>query len=379
MNELTKAKTLIVDGYSITGTSHLDIELEFDDLGFCPVRIRALASQTISRAQEFYRTHPRYEANKSSTLPIDSVRFDDNKGKAPWDESVGIYVDFYSESQIFALFVLSTLPGMTHRSLKSIVNPMLMRYGLSLIGVASLDEDLTPDKKLRDFARNWEIRTSVDSPAVTIADIHRVRREMSYAAFFTEEALAVPEVAFQLASSGNISELLGRDESQTLEVKRSAYDLQGKSEAQWKIELAQDVSSFANAEVGGLIVIGIETKKIGDVETLKKIHPLPPDPGRSKRYRDVVNGRVHPPIDRLRIESVETEGGEVLCILVPTQKEEDKPFIVEGGLVKGKAKGRAFHIVRRRGSDTMWIGGRELHAMILAGRALLRYGRIADQ
>ncbi|MEU8271850.1 ATP-binding protein [Sphaerisporangium sp. NPDC049002] len=379
MGGLAKSKTLVVDGYTINGTSHLDIELEFDDIGYCPARISTLASQTISRAQEFYRTHPQNDWTETSDTPIDSVRFNDDGGKAPWDEATGVYVDFYSESKIVALFILSTLPGMMHRNLRSIVTPVLMRYGLRLVEVESMSEDFTKDEEVRDGSRHWEIHALVESPAITIVDIYRARREMSYAAFFTDEAIAVPEVAFQLASSGNVADLLGRDESQTLEVKRSAYDLQNKPEAQWKIELAQDVASFANAEVGGLIVIGIETKQVGDVENLKKIHPLPSDPGRAKRYRDVVNGRVHPPIDRLRIESVEISGGEVLCILIPTQKEEDKPFIVEGGLIKGKTKGRAFHIVRRRGSDTMWIGGRELHAMILAGRALLRYGRISDQ
>jgi hypothetical protein len=72
-------------------------------------------------------------------------------------------------------------------------------------------------------------------------------------------------VALQVLRANHPDALLGQPESVYLDVKQSHYDL---TTAHGEIELAQDVARFANAEHGGLLVIGMRGKKVPGGEVI---------------------------------------------------------------------------------------------------------------
>lgn len=171
--------------------------------------------------------------------------------------------------------------------------------------------------------------------------------------------------------AGHANVILGLQEGQRLDVKRQDYDLSGD---RGRISLAQDVARFANAEKGGLVVIGFETKKRRGSETITKITPVHPPASGTARHVQAVDQRVFPPVNGLTVEEVDVDGGVLVIINVPPQPEELKPFLVHGAIVNGKVEGAFISILRRRGEDSIPITPQSIHSTLAAGRALLRRG-----
>ncbi|MFB7511153.1 AlbA family DNA-binding domain-containing protein [Streptomyces broussonetiae] len=163
--------------------------------------------------------------------------------------------------------------------------------------------------------------------------------------------------------------LIGLEESDWLEVKSQGYNLDILGD---RIELAQDVSRFANSEGGGILIVGYRTKKTQHGEVISKFTPAKEALVRANRYRSIIDARVFPPIDGLRVRASQQESGWVLSILVPPQAEENKPFLVHGAIVDGKMEGAFISVVRRRGEASIPITGPAIHSMLAAGRGLLR-------
>lgn len=177
--------------------------------------------------------------------------------------------------------------------------------------------------------------------------------------------------ALDLLRAGYATVILGRQEGHWLDVKRQDYDLSGDK---GKISLAQDVARFANAEEGGLVVVGFETKKRRGSETITKLTPVQPPTSGTARHVQAVDRRVFPPVDGLTVEEVAVSGGVLVILNVPPQPEELKPFLVHGAIVNGKVEGAFISILRRRGEDSIPITPQSIHSTLAAGRALLRSG-----
>jgi hypothetical protein len=167
--------------------------------------------------------------------------------------------------------------------------------------------------------------------------------------------------------AGRASLLLGQQESQWLEVKSAPYALDSERA---RVELAQDGARFANAEDGGLLIVGARTR--GRPEVITAICPVDLVHLDAKRYRAVLDSRVFPPIEGLQVDVIEHDGGGLLVIVVPPQPEELQPFLVHGAVVGGRVEGAFISIVRRRGEASIPISPAAIHAMLSAGRALLR-------
>ncbi|CAH0144290.1 hypothetical protein SRABI98_00620 [Microbacterium sp. Bi98] len=165
--------------------------------------------------------------------------------------------------------------------------------------------------------------------------------------------------------------LEGQPEGAWLEVKSREYDL---STTRGKISLAQAVTRFCNAESGGTIVIGAETRKDGNGETIRRVRGIPTGPNKVRRHLQVLNSHVYPPPHGLSVEQVEVEDGRVLVLVdVPSQPEELKPFLVHGAiLLDGSTEGSFISVVQRRGEGSIPITAPMIHASLAAGRALLR-------
>ena len=74
--------------------------------------------------------------------------------------------------------------------------------------------------------------------------------------------------------------------------------------------------------------------------------------------------------------SQKTRDASLVLIEVPPQSEENKPFLVHGAVVEGKAQGNFFSIVRRRNDEMASTHPANVHANLTVGRAFLRRGEI---
>jgi hypothetical protein len=184
------------------------------------------------------------------------------------------------------------------------------------------------------------------------------------------------DVITQVLRAGHAEALLGQPESICLDVKRQHYDFSG---AAGKISLAQDVARFANAEKGGVLIVGMRGRKVPGSEVISAITPVPVTGPDIRRYNQAIEMHLFPLVDGLDVFSVNVEaGGHLLAISVPPQPEELKPFLVHGAIVEGKVEGAFVSIVRRRGEHSVPITAPAIHAMLAAGRALVRRGQLPD-
>jgi hypothetical protein len=181
-------------------------------------------------------------------------------------------------------------------------------------------------------------------------------------------------VALQVLRANHPDALLGQHESLYLDVKQTHYDL---DTAHGEIALAQAVARFANAEHGGLLIVGMRGKKVSGGEIVSKITPVAVTGRDVRRYRLAIERRLFPLVDGLEVFAVDAPGGgSLLTVHIPPQAEELKPFLVHGAIVGGKVEGAFISIVRRRDEHSVPITAPAIHAMLAAGRALLRRGEL---
>jgi predicted HTH transcriptional regulator len=159
-----------------------------------------------------------------------------------------------------------------------------------------------------------------------------------------------PFGAYSLVLAGMQAALLGQAESEWLEAKGKGYGLVNDRQ---KHELACDVTAFANAEQGGLIVIGLVTRKdrTGQ-DVISEARGCTPGDLNVEQYVEAVKNRIVPPIEGLAIRITESDEKHFLTIYVPPQPRYLQPFLVKGGVVvEERWTSAAFTITNRVGSD----------------------------
>lgn len=176
-----------------------------------------------------------------------------------------------------------------------------------------------------------------------------------------------------LLRSGHAQALIGQPEGPWLETKREHYDL--KSDA-GQIKLARAVTQFANSECGGLVIVGLATKKHAGIDAIHAVMPVPHNPNIRRRYVQILQNRIYPPPDNLRVEVIAVPDGELVAIDIPAQPEELKPFLVHGAVIEGRVNDTFISIVQRREDEGIPSSVASIHAMLAAGRALLRHGNL---
>ncbi|MGM5066617.1 AlbA family DNA-binding domain-containing protein [Rhodococcus qingshengii] len=176
-----------------------------------------------------------------------------------------------------------------------------------------------------------------------------------------------------LLRGGHAQALIGQPEGQWLETKREHYDLKKDTS---QIKLARAVSQFANADLGGLVVIGLHTKKLAGIDAIHSVMPLAHNPSIRRRYVQILQNRIYPLPDNLRVEVIATSGGDLILIDIPSQPEELKPFLVHGAIVDGCVKDTFVSIIQRREDEGIPTSIASIHATLAAGRALIRHGKL---
>lgn len=186
-----------------------------------------------------------------------------------------------------------------------------------------------------------------------------------------------PSAVLAWLHSGHAELVVGLRESQWLEVKSAPFRLRdnGLSGTAQKIELAEDVARLVNGETDSLLLIGFAEAKTDGVATISAVRPVPLSMIDERQYANVIDERVFPVVQGLRIEVINvSEDKGLLAIYIPRQPAELLPYLVSGAVVGGKYQGDFFSIVQRRGEGTVTLGAREVHTYLVAGRAFLRGG-----
>jgi hypothetical protein len=90
------------------------------------------------------------------------------------------------------------------------------------------------------------------------------------------------------------------------------------------------------------------------------------------RHRHAIEHHLYPLPDYLRIDVVEYGDGELIVIDIPEQREELKPFLVQGAILNGRYQGAYISWVRRRDDASFPITASMIHSTLVAGRNTLR-------
>lgn len=176
--------------------------------------------------------------------------------------------------------------------------------------------------------------------------------------------------------SGDYSHLIGLPEDEHLECKSQPYDLTQDSN---KRELLKDVSAFANAD-GGLIIIGAKTKKsqmsLGDeIEALRPMEQRLLD---IEQYHNVLQDWIYPAVVNLKMHFCEqnTSAKGIFVIEVPKQREELKPFLIKRFFDQTKSAEIVFGYVQRQRSNNKPLSVTELQNALRKG---FQYERHLEQ
>jgi hypothetical protein len=244
--------------------------------------------------------------------------------------------------------------------------PLLKHHRLSLLS-------LLPSPHYVGSPWLWHVKLGCNLRSRSLSDLFQIGREVIALLGAMDGGELTRVTAADLIRGGQARALIGQPEGHWLDAKGQHYDL---ATGHGEIGLAQAVTRFCNAEDGGLVVVGMTTKKVPGGEEIRGLAPVPRDGRMLRRYQQVLEKRVFPPPDGLRIEGIPAEDGMLVLVDIPPQPEELKPFLVHGAIVDGLVEGAFISIVRRRGESSIPITAPMIHSMLAAGRALLRRGDI---
>ena len=297
--------------------------------------------------------------DENDPVAVSPVSFELHDGALTLD--VSFLVDDYDDEDQHRDLVARTL------------RPLLQRHRLMLLE-AWLDGHYVAPPWL------WHARIGLHTHGWILAALFQVGEDVIALMDAMTSGQLTRTTTADLVRGGQARVLIGQPEGPWLDVKRQHYDL---SSDHGQISLAQAVTRFCNAETGGLVVVGMNTKKVPGGEEIRGLCPLPQDNRMVRRYQQTLEKRVFPPPDHLTIEAVDMGNEMLMLIDVPPQPEELKPFLVHGAIVDGRIEGAFISIVRRRGETAIPITAPMIHSMLAAGRALLRRGELppppADQ
>ncbi len=133
-----------------------------------------------------------------------------------------------------------------------------------------------------------------------------------------------------IIKNGDFSKLISESESEFFDCKRDVYDLKNNMA---KYELAKDVSAFANAG-GGYILIGIETKKSEKsfYDEVTKMHPFKEGVCNHEQYIDIISDWIYPKLRGAEARWYpikENPNKGIFVIEIPNQPEINKPFLIK--------------------------------------------------
>ncbi|MFB0620262.1 helix-turn-helix domain-containing protein [Streptomyces sp. AGS-58] len=160
--------------------------------------------------------------------------------------------------------------------------------------------------------------------------------------------------------------LLEQPEGQWLDAKSVPYDPRDPRAVE---ELAKDVCAFANGG-GGVLVLGIGTRVVDDVEILDRIIPVDRASVDRDRIRKLIRAHVTPAPRGVSVEwSDDQQGACVLYIDIPAQ-QAGTLFVVAAPVGKpGAPRTDTVAVPMREADGTHWLARSEIQRLLSAGVA----------
>jgi len=164
--------------------------------------------------------------------------------------------------------------------------------------------------------------------------------------------------------AGQPEGLVGLPECAWLDVKGEIYVLDTPYGAE---ELLKDVAAFANAQDGGLLLVGFSTTKENGQEIIDLVRPVPRALVDIDRHRKLLD-RIIPVPRYVSVDWVDCGDGKgILVIDVPAQPPALLPFVVPGPARTGKDVQQAGAVPIRDGDRTRWLTMADLQRLLAAG------------
>lgn len=169
--------------------------------------------------------------------------------------------------------------------------------------------------------------------------------------------------------AGDAAAVVGEPETAHLDFKEQPYIL-STDKGRW--ELAKDVAALANSG-GGCLVIGVATTVPADreEEVASEVKPVPAalvDVQQMRSTIDAASG-VYPVLKQVEIRRIQRPDGKVLGIVrVPSQDDDDLPFIVVRMVEGDEKRGVGIGVPLRSGPHTFWVPPGQLHRDLSDGR-----------
>jgi hypothetical protein len=177
------------------------------------------------------------------------------------------------------------------------------------------------------------------------------------------------QAARDLIVAGRAGALVGLREGTWLDVKSAPYRLDVDAN---KFELARDVSAFANAQ-GGLLLLPATTRNERNGEVVDEIRDLDLNLVDVNQVRDVLSTWVHPTIVGLEVRAVETTHGRgQLLIHVPPQPSDSWPYLVTRAPIGDRVRSTALAICVRHDAEIRALDPASIHALLRTGRHAAR-------
>lgn len=234
-------------------------------------------------------------------------------------------VAFYTqgEGDLCALIDLN-LPRYVDEALEARVDDLLAPMMERLGARASAPSPSTPDRFFSsgDYIVRVEFTQMSEKTAGDLLDMALAVQAFLKAA---RNGKLTKAVARDLLRSGHFATLIGQPESDWLEAKNQLWDL---STDRGKAEAAKDLSAFANAD-GGLIVVPAKTASEAGRDVIVEVKELPLDRLSETQVRDTIAQWTFPPLRDVEIDVIDTGNGRgQVIIAVPSHRAEDWPHLV---------------------------------------------------
>lgn len=176
--------------------------------------------------------------------------------------------------------------------------------------------------------------------------------------------------------SGNTPDLLiGLKENEYFEAKNSeSYDLTNNEKS--RIELAKDVSAFANSQ-GGFLVLGLNQKQVLEEQTdvVESLDLIDKSKFNSFQYQGIIKDYIYPNIkgiDFIFVESASDPGFGLFIIVIPPQPEPNKPYLLARILENNEIlPGIIVGIIQRKESSNSPLTIKQLHLHIQKGKGVV--------
>jgi hypothetical protein len=171
-----------------------------------------------------------------------------------------------------------------------------------------------------------------------------------------------------LCETGDFDPLIGTLENFELDCKMQPYIL---TDDKGKRELAKDVSAFANAG-GGVILLGVRTEASADhfAEEVVSVNPIAQSLVNPIQYNDILAAWIYPPVAGLSVTWKATTADAtkgVVIIDISPQSPATKPFLIAKTLDGSKVVESVFGYAVRKGDASPPLGVKELQQHLNSG------------